>query len=381
MTNNENTRTSSVIAAMSGGVDSTSCAILLKNAGYDVTGVTCKMFGSKVASDDELDAMFMTSVDEAKAACRQLGIPHYTFNCKTPFERCVIDDFVDAYLSGRTPNPCVACNKHVKFGALHKRRAEMGADILATGHYARIEHDELTGRWKLLRGKDAAKDQSYMLHSMTQDQLAHTLFPLGDLTKDEVRSLAAEAGMRNADNPESQDICFVPDGDYLRFVRNWVREQRGGDDGSQPTPAALLPGSILDMDGRVIGEHDGVAGYTIGQRRGLGIAAPSPLYVVDKDAESNSLIVGSYEALLRNEIAATDVNLVSADEEDLERGELRVLAKTSYRQAPRPATAHLSDSTLHIAFDEPLVRPAPGQALVIYDAATGEEVLAGGTIC
>lgn len=377
MANSENNTRLSAIAAMSGGVDSTACAVLLKQAGHSVAGVTCKMFGSKVASDDELDAMFMTSVDEAKAACRRLGIPHYTFNCKEPFERCVIDDFVDAYLCGRTPNPCVACNKHVKFGELHRKRQMMGADTLATGHYARIAYNGERKRWMLLRGLDAAKDQSYMLYAMTQDQLAHTLFPLGEMTKNEVRRVASEAGMRNADSEESQDICFVPDGNYLRFVRDWVREQRSRTD----VPLALSPGDVLDLDGNVIGEHGGIAGYTVGQRRGLGIAAPSPLYVIEKNALANTLTVGPYEALLTREVTAAGVNLVSVDADALANGPVQVLAKTSYRQAPKPAAASLEGERLHVLFDDPLVRPASGQALVIYDAATGEELLAGGTIC
>lgn len=359
------------MVAMSGGVDSSVAALLAIEGGLDATGVTCKMFGSNVlgSDGDGFDA-FMDEVDDAKQVCRRLGIEHYVFNYKDAFERCVIAKFVDDYLHGRTPNPCVDCNRHVKFGALHRRREQLGFDVLVTGHYARVEQDETTGRWKLLRARHAEKDQSYMLCQLSQEQLAHSWFPLGALSKDEVRDLAQAAGFSNARKGESQDICFVPDGDYADFIERWMRGRPG---------AAGMPGPIEDPSGKVLGEHAGLFRYTIGQRKGIGVAVGEPLYVVAKDSERNALMVGTREALMVRRVDGEDVNLVSLTLDDASGGGLRVLAKTSYRQPPRAATARFSNDGIALEFDEPIVRPAPGQTLAVYDAS-GEAVLAGATI-
>lgn len=359
------------MVAMSGGVDSSVAALLALEGGLDATGVTCKMFGSNVlgSDGDGFDA-FMDEVDDAKQVCRRLGIEHFVFNYKDAFEQCVIGKFVDDYLNGRTPNPCVDCNRHVKFGALHRRREQLGFDVLVTGHYARVEQDEATGRWKLLRARHVEKDQSYMLCRLSQEQLAHSAFPLGTLSKDEVRDLAQAAGFSNARKGESQDICFVPDGDYAGFIERWMHGKPG---------AAGMPGPIEDTSGKILGEHGGLFRYTIGQRKGIGVAVGEPLYVVAKDGARNALVVGTRDELMVRRVDGDDVNLVSLAPEEAYSGELRVMAKTSYRQLPRAATARFSSDGITLKFDEPIVRPAPGQTLSIYDES-GEAVLAGATI-
>lgn len=359
------------MVAMSGGVDSSVAALLALEGGLDTTGVTCKMFGSNVlgSDGDGFDA-FMDEVDDAKQVCRRLGIEHFVFNYKDAFEQCVIGKFVDDYLHGRTPNPCVDCNAHVKFGALHRRREQLGFDVLVTGHYARVERSRETGRWELLRARHVEKDQSYMLCQLSQEQLAHSAFPLGALSKDEVRDLAQAAGFSNARKGESQDICFVPDGDYAGFIERWTQGKPG---------AAGMPGPIEDTSGKTLGEHAGLFRYTIGQRKGIGVAIGEPLYVVDKDSARNTLVVGTRDELMVRHVEGDDVNLVSLAPDEAYSGELRVMAKTSYRQPPRAATACFSSDGITLKFDEPIVRPAPGQTLSIYDES-GEAVLAGATI-
>lgn len=364
-------RKGKAMVAMSGGVDSSVAALLALEGGFGVTGVTCKMFGSNVlGSDGEGFDAFMDEVDNAKQVCRKLGIEHYVFNYKDVFERCVIEKFVDDYLCGRTPNPCVDCNKHVKFGALQQRREQLGFDVLVTGHYARVLQNEATGRWKLLRARHVEKDQSYMLCQLSQDDLAHSSFPLGALSKDEVRTLAQSAGFSNARKGESQDICFIPDGDYAGFIERWTNGKLG---------TAGEPGPIEDASGNALGEHVGLFRYTIGQRKGIGVAAGEPLYVVAKDDERNALIMGTRDELMTRRVEGRNVNLVSIGPDEAMGCDLRVLAKTSYRQSPKPATAHFSGNSVSLEFDDPIVRPAPGQTLAVYDAS-GNAVLAGATI-
>ena len=286
---------------------------------------------------------------------------YFVFNYQGLFGREVIDRFCEEYLCGRTPNPCIDCNRYVKFDALQKRRRQLDFDYVATGHYARRTYDEKTGRYLLKCGLDPKKDQSYVLFHLTQDTLAHMLFPLGELTKPEVRELAREAGFDNAGKSESQDICFVPDGDYADFI-----ERRCGH--------TFGPGPIVDMHGKVLGEHRGIDRYTIGQRKGIGVAAGEPLFVFCKDAETNTLVVGTDSETRAATVRANDVNLISVASID---EPLRVTAKTHYRMKAQPGWARIEDHMLVMEFDEPQRAAAPGQALVLYD---GDTVVGGGTI-
>lgn len=362
----------SVMMAMSGGVDSSVAALLLDEAGYAVTGVTMKLFGADVVAPDcDSSCCSLDDVEDARAVCRRLGVPHYTFNFGELFGEAVIGRFCDAYLGGATPNPCIDCNRFLKFEALQRRRRELGLDYVATGHYARRAFDERSGRWQLLRARDAAKDQSYVLYHLTQDSLAHMLFPLGELTKPEVRERARAQGLANAGKAESQDICFVPDGDYAAFIARRCCESE-----DIALPRAFQPGEIVDREGRVLGEHRGLIHYTVGQRRGIGVAAPEPLYVFAKDAARNRLVVGTAAEVQVGSIEVRDVNLIAV--EQLE-GPRPVQVKTHYRQRPVAAVVEpADDGGLVVAFDEPQRAAAPGQAAVFYD---GDAVLGGGTIC
>lgn len=360
----------SCLSAISGGVDSSVATSLLVDSGYDVECVTLDLID---------DPTLISSAEKVAAAA---GVPFRVVNMRGQFEKCVMDKFANSYLRGLTPNPCIDCNKHLKFGALHELRKELGFDFLATGHYARIVQNEETGRFELLRGQDLGKDQSYFLYNMTQDELAHTLFPLGHMTKQEVREVAGKHSLPSATSKESQDICFIPDGDYVNFIRRHNEVHEG-------EPALMQPGPIEDAEGSVLGEHTGIAMYTIGQRKGIGIAAKEPLYVIGKDADRNALVVGAREELMTRNVVAEDVNFVSVDADCFQRPGLNdassddgilVRAKTSYRQAPTLAKASFDGMRLRVAFEEEIMRPSPGQALVVYDAKTACKVLAGGTI-
>lgn len=352
---------------MSGGVDSSVVALLLVQQGFAVTGVTMELFDDAVLpAGAEPSRCSLDDAEDARAACRRLGIQHLTLDLKERFACDVIDRFCAAYLQGRTPNPCVDCNRHLKLAALQQHRRASGAAFVATGHYARRERDERTGLWKLLRATDLRKDQSYVLYHLTQDDLAHMLFPLGGLTKAEVRAAAQRAGFPNAQKRESQDICFVPDGDYAAFIRRWQSEGAG---------ALFEPGDIVDAGGTRLGRHAGLVRYTVGQRRGIGIASEHPLYVLAKDASCNQLVVGPREQLAVREVRVRGVNIIAGDAPACT---LAVQAKTAYRQQPAPAELHLSgDGTALIRFVEPQTAPAPGQAAVCY---SGDEVICGGTV-
>lgn len=356
-----------VMVAMSGGVDSSVAAKLVVDAGFETMGVTMRLFDGEGAADSdansEVGCCSLDDVQDAKQVCRRLGIPHHAFNYCARFRSQVIDRFCDGYLSGRTPNPCIDCNRHLKFDALQQRRRELGFDYVATGHYVRREFCAETGRFALRRAHDVGKDQSYVLANVTQDQLAHMLFPLGELGKAQVRAVAEQAGFATAGKAESQDICFVADGDYAGFIER----QRG---------ACCTPGDIVDARGVVRGRHAGLLRYTIGQRKGIGIAASAPYYVIGKDVGKNQLIVGFSDELLTREVVARDVNYVAVPGLV---GAVRVMCKTSYRQTPQPAVAEVDDGTLRVIFDEPQRRCAPGQAVVLYD----DEglVLAGAVAC
>ena len=349
--------------AMSGGVDSSVAALLLAQAGWACTGVTLRLYaGADAAPDGARTCCSLEDVEDARAVARRLGIRHYTFNFTEAFERDVIGRFVQGYLAGETPNPCIDCNKHIKFSALLRRAQLMGCTHVATGHYARIVRGA-NGRMLLQTGLDAGKDQSYMLYGMTQRELAHTLFPLGALTKAEVRALALENGFGNARKRDSQDICFVPDGDYVSFLRQYG--------GVEP-----VPGDFLDSEGRVLGRHRGMECYTIGQRKGLGVSANAPLYVLGKDPDRNAVILGEDNRLYTRELTAERVNWLSVPEPDRP---LSVTAKTRYSQREAAATVEpLPGGRIRMVFTEPQRAVTPGQAVVFYD---GDLVLGGGTIC
>lgn len=352
-----------VLMAMSGGVDSSVSAFLLHDSGFEVEGVTLKLFENDDAFvADEQTCCSLKDAEDARQVCLELGIPHFVYNFTRTFNEAVIERFCESYLRGETPNPCIDCNRYVKFEALQQRRRELGFDYVATGHYARRSFNAGTGRYELKRGIDANKDQSYVLFHLDQGTLEHMLFPLGELTKPEVRTLAEEHGFMNADKPESQDICFVPDGDYGTFI-----EKRTG--------TAFEPGSIVDRQGRKLGQHNGLARYTIGQRKGIGVAAAEPLYVFDKNMQRNELVVDTNANTLCTSIEVQDVNFIARP--TLEGAE-KFTVKTHYRQNPLPAIVEQTGaSSIRITFEEPQRACAPGQAAVVYDDDT---VICGGTI-
>jgi tRNA-specific 2-thiouridylase len=346
---------------MSGGVDSSVAAALLLAAGHEVIGVTMQIWPQQ--GDDERACCSLSAVEDARRVATALGIPHYVLNFQEEFRRSVIDNFIAEYRAGRTPNPCIQCNRWIKFDLLLERAVALGADAVATGHYARAVYHEDLGRWSVRRGVDRGKDQSYVLYGLTQAQLPRVLFPLGEMTKPQVRALAAEYGFRVANKPESQEICFVPDDDYGRFLR-------------EQTPEIATPGPVVDTAGRVLGTHQGVAFYTVGQRRGLGIAVNAPLYVVRLDAAANTVVVGTQEELLARRAVAGDV-VFGKWAADALAAPRPVLATLRYKMAPQPAVAQVADDRLTVTFHNPQRAVTPGQALVCYD---GEDVVAGGTI-
>ena len=352
-----------VLTAMSGGVDSSTAAILLLEAGYEVIGVTLNMFDPEtVGLGEECCRRRLADIEDARTAARKLGFSHHVFDFSPFFHKWVIDHFISEYETGRTPNPCVDCNKNVKLGALFPKAEELGCDYIATGHYANVKFDEASGRWQLLRADDRSKDQSYMLYTLSQQQLAHILFPLGHLRKTEIREKAADRGLINAKKPDSQDICFVPDGNYASVIRH-------------VTGRDFLPGPFVHLDGTVLGTHQGQLRYTIGQRKGLGIAYASPLYVIKKDIEKNVVYVGPEEALYSDALTAENCNLIAL--EKLE-APLRVTAKPRYRAKDVPATIFpLGEGRIGVKFDEPQRALTPGQAVVFYQ---GDVVVGGGTI-
>ncbi len=346
---------------MSGGVDSTVCALLLKEAGYDCHGVTMKIFTPDACSNTVRSCTDPEEARMAAAVAEQLGIPFTVCDCTDDFRAHVIDYFVKTYLSGGTPNPCVECNRTMKFGRLWKEARTRGLDGIATGHYARIEVDA-SGRYQLKRAKDLSKDQSYVLWLLTQEQLAHTHFPLGDLTKAEVREIAASRGFPNASRSDSQDICFVPDGDYAAFIERYMGV-------SFPT------GNFLDLDGNILGRHTGAVRYTVGQRKGLGIALGKPTYVCKKDMEANTVTLGTNEDLFRTTLTAHGANFIAADAFPTP---ISVQAKIRYQATPAPARLEqTSPTTFHLTFESPQRAITQGQSVVLYD---GDTVLGGGII-
>lgn len=344
-----------VYAAMSGGVDSSAAALLAVRAGDRVTGVTLRLHDHGGCGSEQ-DAA------DAQAVCAALGAGHRIWDARTLFLKEVVDPFAQSYLAGHTPNPCIRCNARLKFGFLLDKALEEGAEWVITGHYARVQYDEARGRWLLKKGLSEQKDQSYVLYTLTQHQLAHLRLPLGEMDKEAVRALAREAGFANCDKPDSQDICFVPDGAYARFI--W--EHTGH------TPE---PGDFIDIDGCILGQHAGIECYTIGQRKGVGLSGAHPYYVVAKNADRNTVMLGEDEDLWREDLTAGELNWIAFD---ALTAPLRCAARTRYHQAETPCTVTPGEEgQAEVRFDAPVRAITPGQAVVFYD---GEEVLGGGTI-
>ncbi|MDP2914097.1 MAG: tRNA 2-thiouridine(34) synthase MnmA [Candidatus Aminicenantes bacterium] len=354
-----------VAVAMSGGVDSSVAAALLKEDGYEVIGVTMNLFSlpkEVCTSEDLRSCCGWKAQEDANRVAVALGIPHFVVDFRREFERSVIDDFCAEYGRGRTPNPCIRCNRFIKFDLFFERARRLGAEFIATGHYARIGFDPSTGRRLLKKGLDAAKDQSYFLYPLSQVELSRTLFPVGGHTKDEIRGLAARLRLPVAQKKESQEICFIPDNDYPGFLKKRF-------------PEAFRPGPIVDLDGTIIGKHGGIAHFTVGQRKGMGIAAPRPLYVVAVDTERNTIVAGESEDLYKRRLEATDLNWISLNKLD----EPKILrARIRYKHAEAPAKVSPRDEgRVLVEFERAQRAVTPGQAAVFYD---GDVVAGGGLI-
>lgn len=355
-----------VVVGMSGGVDSTVAAYQLKKMGYEVIGVNMRLW-----QDDFLEeAHFKTdggccslsSVEDARRVCEQMDIPFYALDFKTVFKETVVDYFIDAYKNGETPNPCIACNKYVKFEALLEKAHQLGAYYVATGHYAKVYYDESRKRYVVEKADAVEKDQTYAIYNLTQEQLKHILMPLSDFnSKDEVRQIAAQFDVQMSQKSDSQEICFVPDQDYVGFLK------RNGE-------FEVKSGNFIDTDGNKLGEHSGIINYTVGQRKGLGITFGKPMYVVDIDPEFNQVVLGENEAVFRTELWADQVNFILMD--DIE-GTYRCEAKIRYSAKPAPCTIERHDDQVKVVFDVPQRAITPGQAVVFYK---DQYLVGGGTI-
>ena len=364
-----------IAVAMSGGVDSSSAAALLKEQGHELVGFTMQLWNQRrgISVDENGDPLpsrccSLDDVYDARRVAESLGIPFYVLNLEKDFEASVVEPFVQSYLDGETPIPCVACNSRLKFASLDKMAVSLGCDKVATGHFARVEYDEKANRYRLFRGKNHWKDQSYFLWELSQDQLSRAWFPMGEMLKSEVREIARGANLFVAEKQESQEICFVPDGKYSEFIDRYLDHENRTDE---------LPksGEIVNTAGETVGTHSGIHRYTIGQRRGLGIAHEKPLYVLQIERAKNRIIVGEADELESIELIAKGVNWVAFDEP---RQPIRADVKIRYRHEPAPATIYaLPDSRARIVFDEPQRALTPGQTTIFYH---GDEVAGGGWI-
>lgn len=348
--------------AMSGGVDSSVAAYLTQQQGYQCCGATMRLWDNRILDGADSGCCSLDDTEDARAVAYRLGMRFYVLNASDEFRRQVVEPFIQAYENGLTPNPCILCNRHLKFTHLLDKALLLGCRYVVTGHYARIVFDEVSGRYLLYKALDTAKDQTYFLACMTQQQLSHTLFPLGELTKNQVRAIAERQGFLNAKKRDSQDICFVPDGDYRTFMEKY-------------TGKTYPQGIFLDEAGNIIGCHNGAVGYTLGQRKGLGLAMGTPVYVCGKDMEKNTVTVGPEERLFTTALWATDCNFIPFD---TLTQPMRVTAKARSRHKEQPATVYPeADGRIRVEFDTPQRAVTPGQAVVLYD---GDLVLGSGTI-
>ncbi len=352
------------IIAMSGGVDSSVAAYLMTKEGYDCVGATMKLYENpNTVIENEKVCGAGDDAADAKRMAETFGMPFYLLDFTHEFDQAVIKRFVETYIAGGTPNPCIECNRYLKFQKMMQTMYEMDFDYVVTGHYARVEYDEAGSRYLLKKGLDESKDQSYVLYNLTQEQLSHTIFPLGKYHKTEIREIAEEMGFVNANKPDSQDICFVPDGDYAKFIEGYCGK-------------TFPEGDFVTEDGKVLGRHKGIIRYTIGQRKGLGLALPEPMYVCKKRMDENTVVLGKNEDLFHDTLEAEDLNWIAFD--DLTEP-VRCKAKIRYKQKEADAVIEkISDDKVRVTFDEPQRGITSGQAVVFYD---GDVVLGGGKIC
>jgi tRNA-specific 2-thiouridylase len=346
------------LVAMSGGVDSSVAAALMLEQGYEVIGVTLKQWEGPDGAMPVAGCCTLSDAEDARRVAAQLDVPYYVLDYVEEFTKAVVEPFAHGYLEGLTPNPCIECNRNVRFDALLDRTDDLGCDVLVTGHHARVVEDN--GTYRLAKAVDGTKDQSYVLHMLDQDALAKVKLPIGEMTKTDVRAYAAAMGLRTAAKPDSQDICFVTSGDYRDFLKN-------------TTPEVAAPGPVLDIDGAVVGEHDGTAGFTIGQRKGLGVAVGEPRYVLDIAPKERTITIGTYDDLLVDGCVVTDMRFTDTPPSVGETVDVKV----RYRSEPVAAVIEETGDHWRFSFAERQARPAPGQALVMYD---GDFVLGGGTI-
>ena len=351
------------LIAMSGGVDSSVAAYLMRKQGYECIGATMKLYHNEdICIPKDHSCCSLDDVEDARAVAASMDIPYYVFNFSERFKEEVMDKFVHCYECGITPNPCIDCNKYLKFEYLYNRAKELGYDYVVTGHYAQIKYDASIDRYLLCKAVDASKDQSYVLYSLTQEQLAHTQFPLGCMPKSKTREIAEQQGFINAKKHDSQDICFVQNGNYAEFIEDYTKK-------------TYPEGNFVDVYGNILGRHKGIIRYTIGQRKGLGLSLKEPMYVMEINTTDNTVVLGRDADLFTDTLIANDINLISVPRID---GEMRVKAKVRYRHTEQPATVtQIGDDTIKVVFDEPQRAITKGQAVVLYD---GDIVVGGGTI-